>query len=61
MTGWSTDGARAFLLISVAAVDGSFGDEEIESLAPSLRRSGLSDAAADTAMGEALLQINDER
>jgi hypothetical protein len=55
MTGWSTDGAKAFLLISVAAVDGSFADEEIESLAPSLRLGGLDDAAADTAMGEALL------
>lgn len=59
MTAWSTDAARAFLLISVAAVDGSFADEELESIRPSLMRAGLTDEAALTAMGEALLHYRE--
>jgi uncharacterized tellurite resistance protein B-like protein len=59
MNPWSIDSARAFLLISVAAVDGSFADAELESIRPSLVRAGLSDDRAIAAMGEALRRYRD--
>jgi hypothetical protein len=59
MTPWSVDSARAFLLISVAAVDGSFSDEELESIRPSLVRVGLSGDRAVAAMEEALRRYRD--
>jgi uncharacterized tellurite resistance protein B-like protein len=59
MTPWSTDSARAFLLISVAAVDGSFADEELESIRPLLVLAGLSDDRALAAMRDALVRYRE--
>ncbi len=50
----SINTAKAFLLIAVAAVDGSFAEEEMDAIKPALMHSGLRDAEADTALREAL-------
>ncbi|HSL24113.1 MAG TPA: TerB family tellurite resistance protein [Vicinamibacterales bacterium] len=52
--GWSADAAKAFLVIAVTAVDGSFGVDEIDAIKPTLGSAGLSAAAADEALRQAL-------
>jgi uncharacterized tellurite resistance protein B-like protein len=51
---WSINTAKAFMLLAVVAVDGSFAAEEIGTIKPTLMRAGLSDQEAVTALEEAL-------
>lgn len=50
----SINAAKAFMVLAVAAVDGSFAAEEIGAIKPTLLRAGLSDEDADAALREAL-------
>lgn len=51
---WSTSAAQAFLVIAMAAVDGSFDVQEIDAIRPTLIRLGMSDEDAVAATRAAL-------